>query len=107
VTRNRICGLPDIGYPILQGGMLWLATAEPAALEKSHLVVDNIETLVGGSLARKAKLDGNLTDGDAYSGLSAGLIREILPAAVVVENLVKECEVTILRMHHFPMWRTR
>src|SRR5512139_477370 len=31
MKRTRICYLLKIDYPILQGGMLWLATAELAA----------------------------------------------------------------------------
>jgi len=31
MKRTRICTLLRIDYPILQGGMLWLATAELAA----------------------------------------------------------------------------
>ncbi len=31
MKRNRICNLLGIEYPIIQGGMLWLATAELAA----------------------------------------------------------------------------
>ncbi len=31
VRKTRICDLLDVQYPILQGGMLWLATAELAA----------------------------------------------------------------------------
>ena len=31
MKRTRICTLFKIDYPILQGGMLWLATAELAA----------------------------------------------------------------------------
>jgi len=31
MKRTRVCGLLGIDYPILQGGMLWLATAELAA----------------------------------------------------------------------------
>jgi enoyl-[acyl-carrier protein] reductase II len=40
MKRTRICDLLEIEYPLLQGGMLWLAHA--------HLAAEVIETLVAG-----------------------------------------------------------
>jgi enoyl-[acyl-carrier protein] reductase II len=31
MKRNRVCDLLGVEYPIFQGGMLWLSTAELAA----------------------------------------------------------------------------
>jgi len=44
---------------------------------------------LGYSRARKGQLEGDLVNGEAYCGASAGLIKEILPAALVVRKLVE------------------
>jgi NAD(P)H-dependent flavin oxidoreductase YrpB (nitropropane dioxygenase family) len=40
-------------------------------------------------------LEGDLANGEVYCGTSAGLIREIIPVAVVVQNLVEGYEEII------------
>ncbi len=65
-------------------------TTELAAMEKSGASMDRVQAFIGRGRARKAQIDGDLVNGDAFSGSSAGLIKEILPAAVVVENLIKD-----------------
>ena len=62
---------------------------EVSVLEKSGAPAESIRTFVGRGRSRKAQLDGNLSDGDAYAGSSAGMIREILPVAAVVESLIE------------------
>jgi enoyl-[acyl-carrier protein] reductase II len=47
---------------------------------------------IGRSRARRAQIEGDLASGGAYVGSSAGLINEILPAAVIVKNLVISLE---------------
>ena len=69
---------------------------ELAALEKSGASAEDLRKHVGRGRARKAQIEGNLTDGDAYAGSSAGVIKEVLPAAVVIENLIKTYAKTIL-----------
>jgi len=58
-------------------------------LEKSGASADDIRDFLGYRRARKAQLEGDLTEGEAYCGASAGLIKEIIPAAAVVQNLVE------------------
>jgi hypothetical protein len=41
------------------------------------------------SCSRLAQVDGDLENGIAYAGSSAGLIREVLPAASIVEGLLE------------------
>ncbi|MBN1568580.1 MAG: nitronate monooxygenase [Acidobacteria bacterium] len=60
-----------------------------AAMENSGASGESIGKFIGRGRARKAQIDGDMTDGDAYAGCSAGLIKEILPAAVIIEILVK------------------
>jgi enoyl-[acyl-carrier protein] reductase II len=44
--------------------------------------------VAGRSLSRLAQLDDDLENGIAYAGASCALIKEILPAAAIVKNLV-------------------
>jgi len=44
-------------------------------------------TSSGRSRSRIAQVEGDLENGDAYAGASVGLIREVLPAAAIVESL--------------------
>jgi enoyl-[acyl-carrier protein] reductase II len=64
---------------------------ELASLEKSGASSDEIRRFVGRGRGRKAQIEGNLIEGDAYAGSSVGVIHEILPAAVVVESLAETC----------------
>ena len=57
-------------------------------LEASGGSVGEIRDFLGYRRARKGQLEGDLVDGEAYCGASAGLIKEILPAALVVQKLV-------------------
>ena len=58
-------------------------------LEESGMSVDEIRDFLGYSRARKGQLEGDLENGEAYGGASAGLIKEIIPAALVVQRLVE------------------
>jgi enoyl-[acyl-carrier protein] reductase II len=42
------------------------------------------------SLSRRAQLEGDLAGGVAYAGSSVGLIQSILPAAVIIQNLMED-----------------
>jgi len=64
-------------------------------LEKSGASADDIRDFLGYRRARNAQLEGDLTEGEAYCGASAGLIRDIIPAATVVQNLVEGYEEII------------
>ena len=61
-------------------------------LEKSGASADDIRNFLGYSRARTGQLEGDLENGEAYCGASAGLIKEIIPAAMVVQNLVEGYE---------------
>lgn len=58
-------------------------------LEKSGAPAEEIKAFLGYSRARKGQLEGDLFNGEVYAGASAGLIREILPAATVVRRMVE------------------
>jgi len=57
-------------------------------LEASGASADTIRDFLGTSRARKGQIEGDLVNGEAYSGSSVGLIKEILPAAAVIQRLV-------------------
>ncbi len=58
-------------------------------LEESGASAADIGEFLGYGRARTGQVEGDLENGEAYSGASAGLIKEILPAAEVVQRLVE------------------
>lgn len=58
------------------------------ALEESGASADEIRNFLGYSRARTGQLEGNLENGEAYCGASAGLIKEVIPVALAVQRLV-------------------
>jgi len=57
-------------------------------LESSGATAENIHNFLGYSRARKGQLEGDLVNGEAYCGASAGLIKEIIPSSLVIQRLV-------------------
>jgi enoyl-[acyl-carrier protein] reductase II len=57
-------------------------------MEASGASADEIRDFLGYSRARKGQIDGDLEKGEAYCGSSAGLIRDIVPVAEVIQRLV-------------------
>ena len=58
----------------------------------------DIREFLGYSRARTGQLEGDLENGEAYSGASAGLIKEILSAAEVIQRLVEGYQKVIKRI---------
>lgn len=58
-------------------------------LEQSGTSADGIRDFLGYRRARKGQLEGDLDEGEIYAGSSVGLIKEIIPAAKVVQDLVE------------------
>ena len=58
-------------------------------LEKSEIAVEDLQRFIGFRSNRRSQIEGHLANGEAYCGASAGLIKQIVPAAKVVEDLVK------------------
>jgi enoyl-[acyl-carrier protein] reductase II len=58
-------------------------------LEASGASADAIRDFLGTSRARKGQIEGDLVNGEVYAGASVGLIREILPAAAVIQRMVE------------------
>lgn len=58
-------------------------------LEESGASAGDIRNFLGYSRARTAQVEGNMDDGEAYCGASAGLVKEIISAGMVVQRLVQ------------------
>lgn len=58
-------------------------------LERSGASAESLRNFLGHGRARKGQLDGDMVHGEAYCGASAGLIRDVIPAARVVHRLVE------------------
>jgi hypothetical protein len=54
---------------------------------------------IGYRSNRTAQIEGNLNGGEAYCGASAGLIKEILPAKDVVQQLVAGYDYVLKRLN--------
>ena len=61
-------------------------------LEESGATAEEIRAFIGYRRARKAQLEGELSEGEAYCGASAGLVKECIPASLVVQRLVEGYE---------------
>jgi len=67
-------------------------------VEKSGASASDIRDFLGYSRARKGQLEGDLINGEAYCGASAGLIKEIIPVALVVQGLVEGYQEVIKKL---------
>jgi enoyl-[acyl-carrier protein] reductase II len=69
-----------------------------AAAERERLETERYDALLRSSSLRQAALDGDVEWGKVEMGQSAGLVSEILPAALVMKNLVEEMRTAIHRL---------
>lgn len=60
------------------------------ALEAAGASPETLRDFIGFRRARKAQLDGVMESGEAFAGSSAGLVHDMLPAAEVINRMVKE-----------------
>ncbi len=68
------------------------------ALEESGASAEQISNFLGWRGARSAQIDGDLDSGEAHCGASVGLIREIIPAGLVVQRLMQGYREVIERL---------
>ena len=61
-------------------------------LEQSGASAEDLRDFLGYRRTRKSQLEGDLDQGETFAGSSAGLIKEIVPAARVIQDLVKGYE---------------
>lgn len=68
------------------------------ALEAAGASAEELRVFMGHAPSRRAGLEGDLDNGEAYCGASAGLIREILDAGEVIRRLVDGYPEVLKRM---------
>jgi enoyl-[acyl-carrier protein] reductase II len=64
------------------------------AAEQSGVTADMLRTLLGKGRAKKGMFEGDLEEGELEAGQVSALIRDILPAAEIIENLWSEFRKT-------------
>lgn len=69
------------------------------AAETEQMDAERYSALLKSSTLRQAALDGDVEWGKVELGQSAGLVKEILPAAEVMEHLVQEMRMALARLH--------
>jgi enoyl-[acyl-carrier protein] reductase II len=68
------------------------------AMEEAGASVDELREFMGHAASRRAGLEGDLDNGEAYCGSSAGLICEIITAGEVVQRLVDGYQDVLKRL---------
>jgi enoyl-[acyl-carrier protein] reductase II len=58
-------------------------------MERSGASVESLRTFAGHGRTRKAQIDGDLAEGDFLEGASAGLVKSVVPAAEIIETLIR------------------
>lgn len=58
------------------------------ALEEAGATGDELRDFMGFAASRRCGIDGDLENGEAYCGASAGLINDILPTAEIIRRMV-------------------
>jgi enoyl-[acyl-carrier protein] reductase II len=72
-----------------------------ASVEASYLrgaTVEELKELLGRGRAKKGMFEGDLTEGELEIGQAAAHLREILPAAQIVDSMMRDCIRTILHI---------
>jgi len=68
------------------------------ALEEAGATTDELRDFMGHAASRKAGIEGDLDNGEAYCGASAGLIKESLSAAEVIRRMVEGFNNVVKRL---------
>ncbi|EZH71682.1 2-nitropropane dioxygenase [Aquimarina atlantica] len=74
-----------------------------AALYATAPSIDELKTLLGRARAKRGMFEGDLTEGELEIGQVSGLIHEIKPAGIIIEDMVKEFKVTKNRMEQITL----
>jgi len=69
------------------------------ALEKAGADDKELLNLLGYRRNRISQIGGDLSEGEAYAGASSGLVKKILPAKEVIEQLVKGCSEVLAALN--------
>lgn len=66
-------------------------TSRLLALDNQGASAEEIRQTLGHARPRRAQIDGDLDEGEAYAGSSSGLIKDILPAGDIVLRTAHQC----------------
>jgi enoyl-[acyl-carrier protein] reductase II len=58
--------------------------------EKNGVSKETLLELLGKNRERSAIFEGNIDDGEIEAGQISGMIRDILPAGIIIDNIIKE-----------------
>lgn len=72
------------------------------AMEQSGEATDKIEKFISFNRAWEAQISGDIENGNAYAGISAGLIQKIIPAGDVIRKIMRQYQETVSRKEAFP-----
>jgi enoyl-[acyl-carrier protein] reductase II len=73
-------------------------TMKLVEMDESGASAEEIYKFMGYSRARRGQIEGDLEEGETYCGSSAGLIKDIIPAAQVIDQLVASYAEVIKRL---------
>jgi enoyl-[acyl-carrier protein] reductase II len=59
---------------------------------------EQLKTILGRGRAKKGMFEGDLVEGELEIGQGASMLREILPAATIVEQMMHDCTQTFSKM---------
>ena len=65
------------------------------AAEWKGATPEELKALLGRARAKKGMFEGNLDEGELEIGQASCLLKEILPAGVIVKNLCEEFEAAL------------
>jgi len=60
---------------------------------------EQLKTILGRGRAKKGMFEGDLVEGELEIGQGASMLREILPAATIVDRMMHDCVQTFSMMH--------
>ena len=63
-------------------------TSKVLEMESRGASTSELQAFIGFSRSRKGSLEGDLEDGEAYCGVVAGMIKEVMSAAEVIRSMV-------------------
>ena len=93
--KDAIVNAPDTGT-VTTGRRLWPARILKGRVatmlleeESKGVTADELLVLIGVARSRTGEVDGDLTEGEAFCGAIAGMIKEIVSAADVVRSIVE------------------
>jgi len=73
-------------------------TAKILEMESRGASTEELGSLIGPGRARLGKLEGDLVDGEAYSGAIAGMITEIVGAGEIVRSIMEDSEAVLAKL---------